>query len=462
VKLAPSTSLVPRPAHALALPATPPHGGRGLLATGTGAISCELEPLEDAGAGPRYELRITNATAASLRATATAIRLDEPRPIAALAVAVAPHAAIRTGFTLDAALAYERVVAEIRGEGVHLLVEAPPPRGGRRRRRWLPALGVAGAAAALAGAALIVFGLERPRVVDAALVAAPGGTLVARWTTAGAGRRWYELRDRSGVVVARGTLPAGRGALPLGRGESGTLRVAISNAFGSDARDAVYARATPPPAIRIAATPPPRIVSLSVDPPKPGAPLTVRYAARAREIRLAIVDRTGATWFRTTAPSGSGLTEVPAPPAGPREPYALIATAEGAGSGEQTRVPIPAALVPATPGPLASAAAPGRQPATTSPTRIVDVGGGGNFTVRPNPVAPGAPFVVEIPFADGARVALIRDRDGAEMAGAALGRGERSAALAAPQGGGKYTVRVTLQRGEGVETLVEPLRIAGS
>src|ERR1700738_4027006 len=105
-------------------------GGRGLLATPAGAVACELEPLGLDDAGARYELRITNGTPGVLAATVSAVRLDETRPVAALAVEVQPHAALRTGFALDAKLPYERVTAEVRGEGIHMIVEAPPPRGG--------------------------------------------------------------------------------------------------------------------------------------------------------------------------------------------------------------------------------------------------------------------------------------------------------------------------------------------
>src|SRR5581483_983782 len=118
----------------------------------------------------------------------------------------------------------------------------------------------------------------------------------------------------------------GQDANRRGRRRGGVSRVA----------DVGYATATPPPAIRILATPPPRIVSLQVDPPRPNAPLTVRYTAKARDLQLAILDRTGATWFSTTTPSGSGVTQIPAPPAGPREPYQLVARAEGASGGEDT------------------------------------------------------------------------------------------------------------------------------
>ena len=444
------------------MPGALSHGGRGLLATSSGAVACELEPVGIDASGARYELRVTNGTAGILAASVTAIRVDVGRPVAALAVEVEPHAAIRTGFALDAALAYERIAAEVHGEGVHLIVEAPPPRGGRPRRRWAAPLGALGAAAVLAGAVIVAFAFERPRVVDAALLATPDGRLVAHWSTSGEGARSYELHDAGGAVVARGTLPGPAGTMPVGRADAATLHVAIANAFGSDARDAAYGRATAPPAIRIVATPPPRLASLAVDPPRPNAPLTVRYSSNSGEVRLAILDRSGATWFATTTAGGHGVTQVPAPPAGPREPYMLVASAGGADAGQETRVPIPAALAPPTAAPSAQLAAVPHQAQVTAPgsnATVVDVGGGDTFSIRPSPVRPGDPFVVEIPFAEAARVQIIRDRDDAELSGADLRRGERSVALTAPTAPGAYTVRVSLQRGVGVETVVRPLRL---
>jgi hypothetical protein len=468
----PSTStnaIARRGTSALGIPDALSHGGRGLLATAAGAVACELEPIGLDADGARYELRVTNGTPGVLAATVSAVRVDEGRPIAALAVEIEPHAAIRTGFTLDPTLAYERVVAEVHGDGVHLVVEAPPPRGGRPRRRWIPIATALGVAALLAGVTLVGFGAARPRVVDAALLATPDGNLIARWSTAGNGNRSYELLDAGGAVIAHGTLPTAAGTMPVGRGDAAHLHVAIANGFGSDFRDAAYARATAPPAIRIVATPPPRISSLAVDPPRPNAPLTVRYAADARDVLLSIVDRNGATWFATKTPSGNGSIEVPAPPAGPREPYQLVARAEGADAGQETRVPLAAAF--AAPAPTASPLAqssPGRAGGGASRggdrnanTTVVDAGGGDTFDIRPQPVKLGQPFVVDIPFADGARVQIVRDRDDVELSGADLRRGERSVALTAPSTPGAYTIRVTMQRGVGLETLVRPLRLAG-
>jgi len=439
-------------------------GGRGLLATTAGAVACELEPLGTDASGARYELRITNGTPGVLAATVSAIRLDESRPVAALAVEVQPHAALRTGFTLDAAIAYERVTADVRGDGIHMLIEAPPPRGGRPRRRWIGPATALGAAGLLAGATLIGVAAGRPRVVEATLLAGPNGGTVARWVTVGSGSREYELRDAHGAVVAHGALPGAAGTMVVAIPSAASLHVAVSNAFGSDARDAVYARATAPPAIRIVATPPPRIESIAVDAPRPDAALTVRYAAQARDLHLSVVDRNGATWFATTTPSGHGSLQIPAPPAGAREPYLLVARAEGADARQETRVPFPAAV---SPSPSASPAAEATARAAAGPTRssipsepsVLEGGGGDSFAVRPDPAAPGQPLVVSLPSADGARVQIVRDQDGLEVAGADARSGQRNVILTAPAQAGSYTVRVTMQRGRGLVSLVRPLRL---
>jgi hypothetical protein len=254
--------------------------------------------------------------------------------------------------------------------------------------------------------------------------------------------------------------------------DAASLRITVANAFGSDARDAVYSRSTPPPAIRIVATPPPRIESIAVDAPRPNAPLTVRYAARARDLRLSVVDRNGATWFDTTTPSGHGTTTIPAPPAGGREPYVLVARANGGDAREETRVPFPAAVQPtasaspsASPGASPAAQATGQARATPPRTgvpsepSVLEGAGGDTFALRPDPAAPGQAVTVTVPSAEGARVQIVRDRDGIEVAGADVRRGERSAVLTAPARREAYTVRVTMQRGRGLVSLVRPLHL---
>jgi hypothetical protein len=419
--------------------------------------------------GARYQLRVTNGTDGVLAATASALRTDDGRPVAALAVEIAPRSAIRTGFALDTALSYERVSAEVHGDGVHLVVEAAPPRGGKPRRRWIPMAFAAGATAVFAGALLVLFGVERPRVTDAVLLSTPEGQLVARWSTTGNGVRSYEVRNARGDLVAQGRLSAPAGTMPIAIGDAASLRIAIANSiFGSDARDAAYARATAPPPIRIEATPAPRIESIAIDPSRPNAPLRVHYTAQARDVRLTILDRTGATWFSTRTPSGRGVTEVPAPPAGPREPYQLVVRAEGPNNaaGQELKLPLYPAQAQPSPSssPVAQASAPlrPRPPDRTaippSNTTVLETGGGDTFSIRPYPVRAGQPFEVDIPQADGARVQLVRDKDDIELSGVDLRGGERNATLTAPDSPGSYTVRVTIRRGVGLETLVRALR----
>ena len=381
---------------------------------------------------------------------------------------IQPHAALRTGFTLDATLAYERVTADVRGEGIHMIVEAPPPRGGRPRRRWVGPVIALGAAGLLAGGTLMAVAAERPRVVEATLLDGAHGGTVARWSIAGNGTRTYEVRDARGEVVAHGSLPGASGTMEIAIPAAASLRVAVANAFGSDARDAVYARATPPPAIRIAATPPPRIESLSVDAPRPNAGVTVRYAAHASALHLAVVDGNGDTWFSKTTPTGRGSLEIPAPPPGPREPYLLVARADGSDAREETRVPFPTAVQPASrrrrrarprrTGDRCSDRDRGAA-AVPSSRRCSKARAATGSRSRPDPAVPGRPIVISVPSGEGARVQIVRDRDGVEIAGADVRRGDRSAVLITPDEPGRYTVRVTMQRGRGLLSLVRPLHL---
>ncbi len=263
--------------------------------------------------------------------------------------------------------------------------------------------------------------------------------------------------------------------MPVGRADAASLHVAIANAFGSDTRDAAYGRATPPPAVRILATPPPRIASLAVDPPRPDAPLTVRYSAEARDLRLSIVDRTGAIWFATTTPSGNGITQIPAPPAGPREPYLPGRAAPRA----RTPARRPAFRSPppcprpererrspraAGPGTPASTAAASRRASAPARTRRSSTSAAATRSRSARSrCRPGQPFAVEIPFADGARVQIIRDRDDAELVRRrpaprrAQRRDDRARRARRVHGPGH-----ACSAASALETVVRPLRLARS
>jgi hypothetical protein len=447
-----------RPSAPLGIAPGSSRGARGMLASPQGEVSCELEALAADERSAPYELRVRNGTPNVLAATAYAVRSEDGRPVAALAVEVLPHAAVRTGFTLDATLTYDRVAAEVRGEGVHLVVEAAPPRPARPRRRWVTPAVAVGCGALLAGATLVGYAAARPAVVSAALVASPGGELIGQWTTRGGGTRTYELRNAAGDVTARGTLPVADGQLSLGRGDAATFHVAIANAFGSDARDAAYARATPPPAVRIVTTPPPRIASVTIDPPQPGAPLRVRYAAiRATGVRLAVVDRTGATWFATTVAPGNGEVRIPAPPADGRQPYALIASTTS--GRDELRVPVPTAVTP-QPSPSASAPIVVASVLPESGPALDTSGVTGELLVAPDVVQPGQTVAVQLPYPDAAHVALIRENDGVEVASVDVARGARRTTLTVPvRGSGPYAVRATIARGIGSITLLHHLTL---
>jgi hypothetical protein len=130
-------------------------------------------------------------------------------------------------------------------------------------------------------------------------------------------------------------------------------------------------------------------------------------------------------------------------------------------------VPFPAAVQPtASASPQASPAAQAAV-ASAAPTRsaipsepsVLEGAGGDTFAIRPDPAPPGQPLVVTVPSADGARVQIVRDQDGIEVAAGDVHHGQRSVTLTAPAQAGSYTVRVTMQRGRGLVSLVRPLRL---
>ena len=422
-------------------------GARGAVATTAGAVSCELEPLEPDERGAHYVLRVRNDTDGVLSAACIALHVGAIRPVAALAIEIEPHAFVRTGFALAAEFAYERVAAEIQGENVYVVVEAAVPRGRRRPRAWIGPARIAGIAAMLAGLVVIADIAAQPRVLDAALNANSDGKLVARWSTSGWGRRTYELLTQSGVVVEHGALRERSGTMRVARAGDTQLIVTLANSLGSDRRIAAFARATPPPPIRIIATPPPRLAVLAIDPLRANEPLTVHYDAEAaRSVGLTIVDRSNHTWTSVVAPPGRSSMQIPAPPAGPRGPFTLIATAQG----ERNAASVTRVTVPTAPAPSPS---PPPRPG------LSDGAGAKRIAVRPDRVRPGRVYFVEVPVAKGARLALIHDRDGAQMYAIDLSPGHhRAAMIAPPRDGGPYTIHVIYQRGSSHVTVVRGLR----
>ena len=318
---------------------------------------------------------------------------------------------------------------------------APPARGGRRSP-WVLALRVAGLTSLLTGVALVTVALERPHIIEVTLVPGPGGAPVAHWSIAGGGTRTFAARDARGRVIEEGELREPRGFLPLPHDVS-SVRVAVANAFGSDARDVSYDRPAPAPPSRNASAVQPRV---ALEAPRPGRPFIIRYdIARGSKVRVSILDRSGALWFAASAGSGRGTLRLPMPPAGPGEPYALEARALDPGGAETTlfHVPAIAAKAPSAPSLLAAPERPS------------------SFIVHPDPAVAGSRLAVRVPSSGGGHVEIVRNGDGAWVGSALLRPGEHVAVFKAPPRGA-YTVRVTLRRAGGNETLVRPLHFGGS
>jgi len=259
----------PRPARsALGIPDRLSPSARGLLATPEGAVACELEPTGIDAAGAHYELRITNGTPGVLAARASAVRVAKCIRSPPLRWRSSPTPRSGPVSRSDSSLAYERVTAEVHGEGIHLVVDAPPPRGGPAATALGAPVIAVGAAGLLAGAVLILFGAEaaaRRRRRAAGESRRPAG-----WRAGRDRNRDANLRagaTRAAQSSGRGRCPGRSGTLDLGRGDGGSLRVR-----GRPTRSAAIP-VTPPTRARRAAGDPdrhhaaPAIGSITVDPP---------------------------------------------------------------------------------------------------------------------------------------------------------------------------------------------------
>ena len=350
--------------------------------------------------------------------------LDEREvPVAALAVQIRAHAALRTSFALDGVDGVRARDRRGPRRGHPHDRRGAPPRGGRPRRRWAGPVIAVGAAGLLAGATLIGRRGKRPRVVEATLLGRPEGRHRHALGDRGNGGRSYEVRDARGNVVAHGSLPAAAGTMDVENPGAAGLRVAVADAFGSDARDAVYARATPRPRSASATRRPASRASRSTR-RGPTRGVTVRYAAHARDLHLAVVDgnaRRGPARRRRT---GAAASQIPAPPPGPREPYLLVARADGSDAREETacrsrrpcsRRPVAVAERVPRAGDRCATATATRTAAPIEPT-VLEGAGGDRFAIAPDPAVPGRQSWSACRPVEGARVQIVRDRDGVEIA----------------------------------------------
>lgn len=154
---------------------------------------------------------------------------------------------------LDEFDAFERALAEINGDGVHMIVEAAAP--AVRRKPSLPSMLAAGAFIACVVFAAAALRMSLPRIL--ALAAPPtvstGTTVDAQYATSGLGQVRYLVEAPDGRHIQGGALVEKSGAISIAiprsrRPGAYTLRLTEEGPLGTDKEIRVI-NAEPPPII---------------------------------------------------------------------------------------------------------------------------------------------------------------------------------------------------------------------
>ncbi len=268
-----------------------------------------------------YALRISNQSAAPLRAHMTCARSRE-LPVLAypLDVHVAPFSIAETLLPVRLAEVgpYDRAIVKVSGADIAFTLEAPAPPRPKARTRWIKVL--AASVVAILGAA---FGaaVATPRID---LLAAParafaGAPLDIPYAFAGFGSMQYTLQTKDGRQLAAGLLTAHQGTLhfvlPRNSGTQLVLAATLASPLGkAQASRRVLIAQAPPVAKTVAAAP--RIESFTVASPSivAGAPLVVHYSTNAKSGQIWLIDEAGRLWA-SAALFADGVTTLKVPQA---------------------------------------------------------------------------------------------------------------------------------------------------
>lgn len=198
---------------------------------------------------------------------------------------------------------FDGAVAEIVGEGVRCIVEAPAP----AARKAASSYALVAAASLLFGllaiAAAAALGGLLPRISAFAVppMALAGTTVRAEYAASGLGKLSYTVAAPDGHQMQGGALAEQSGsipiALPAAKAEGAyTLRMAMKGPLGSVDATRVLNAINPPLATNRAKVA--RIGSISVSPiiAKPGQTIDVSYAATAESGYVRLVGLDGAIW----------------------------------------------------------------------------------------------------------------------------------------------------------------------
>jgi hypothetical protein len=459
-----STALATLPASALR---TRGSGSGTGLQTLEGTVSAffALEGFDRRRGVAMYSLRVINRTSSALVCRTWVVSRTGDAILAhPILVEVAPLSVSATHLPVwsrDFA-SFDRAIAEIAGEGVHCVVEAPAPvvAPAHRTYAWLAAatFGVIVSALGAAGA----LRAATPRIAAFAVPpeAMAGTTVRAEYDVSGAGRLTYWVLAPDGRAVQTGTLAHSSGAIPIAipvSGEPGayTLQLVMDGPLGSVAATRVLNAL----AARNAGAA--QIDSISVTPAvaKPGEPIDVAYSAAGDSGYVRLMSTDGTIWQQRPF-SRDGQTQLLIPKlADQRELRVMLHVTKGRTAAQSMAgLVVASATAPAAANPspqLAGDDDPGAAAAMSADAN-------GTFAVVGQTFKSGGSIHVRILSPrNGMRIALT-DTQSREVFGTDVGAEATAATLRAPvvRAPARYTVVATFTDGFGQESVVAPVTVA--
>ncbi len=461
-----STALATRSAAALAAPAQ--FGSGTAVQTPAGSVSAffALESFDRRRGVATYVLRVVNRTQSTLICRTWVIERGGDAALAypvLFEIAPLSTSAMQVPVWPRDFASFDRAIAEIAGEGVQCIVEAPAP--GRVKPETL-FLRLASAAIAVGLAALGLAGALNAAMPRIAAFAVPpeglaGTTVRAEYNTSGAGTLTYSVlapdgrRIQGGVVSDRsGVLPI---SLPASNAAGGyTVQMSMAGPLGSMTETRVLNAVAGGAASA-------EIAGISVSPlvAKPGQTVNVAYSASGEGGYVRLLGGDGTIWQQEPFARGGQSQLVVPPVTSSQQMKVLLHVTKGHSAAQSVAgllvVPTTAEIRAAAPSsPILSDDDPGTGSAAAS-----DSSANATFSLASSTIRSGATIHVHvISPRNGMRIALT-DGQSREVAGLNVGSDSNEVTLTAPvvTVPTRYTVVATFTDGFGQESVVEPLTV---
>jgi hypothetical protein len=441
------------------------HFGTGTaMQTPAGSVSAffALEGFDRRRGVAIYALRVVNRTSSALICRTWVVSRAGDAVLAyPLSFEVAPLSTSATQVPVwpgDFA-SFDRAIAEIAGDGVQCIVEAPAPPTVKPQRAYAR-VAVASCVAGLAALILLVaLRAAAPRITAFAVPpeALAGTTLRAEYDAAGTGALSYVVTAPDGRRLQSGNLDDRSGSIPIALPVTSApgafvLEMTMAGPLGSATQTRVV-NAIVGKAAMVA-----QIAAISVKPivAKPGQTVTVAYSALGQDGYVRLMGSDGTIWQQQPF-SRNGQTELLIPPvSSSREMRVLLHVTQGRSAAESV-----AGLV-VEPASRQRADAAAQIVGDDDPSSGATSAANGTFEILTPAVRSGGTIRIHILSPrNGMRISLT-DGQSREITGVSPGVDADEITLQAPivSAPTRYTVVASFTDGFGQESIVQPVTVA--